>query len=263
MEGCCSFQVIVGGVCGYNPNDRTRNSEIVPLLSCKKDIDSHKSTYKFTGPEDEVELILCRAGKFSKSESLRTMTICRTKLGLGWSRGSSTRCRVPEEISGYRKGKGLWPKGERGLGKNEYEAILRKTNLFVDSDEVTFNLDNVRPILQTPQGPMRDAETPTTFYQPSESFTTPSGDNFGTITSREKLNLFLASRDISPSRHVMVTPWEEAAERTKRFHRRKTRQVVFAALEEIAPNSASNEDASDIDSTLLGILVECYQSAGH
>ena len=134
MEGCCSFKVIVGGVCGYNPKDRKRNSEIVPLLSCKKDIDSQKSTYKFTGPEDEVELILCRAGKFSKSESLRAMTICpnyRTKLGLGWSRGSSTRCRVPAEISGHGKGKGLWPKGERGLGKNESEAVLRKTGLFV------------------------------------------------------------------------------------------------------------------------------------
>ena len=70
----------------------------------------------------------------------------------------------------------------------------------------------------------------------------------------------------------MVTPWEEAAEKTKRFHRRKARQVVFAALEEIAPNSAkmlldclqsSNKDADDIDSTLLGVLVECYQNAGH
>lgn len=141
-----------------------------------------------------------------------------------------------------------------------------------DDDEVTFNPENVRPTLQTPQGPMRDAETPTSFYQPSECFTTSSGDNFETSTPREKLNLFLASRDISPIRHVMVTPWEEAAERTKRFHRRKARQVVFAALEEIAPNSAemllacvqsSNEDASDIDSTLLEVLVECYQNAGH
>lgn len=141
-----------------------------------------------------------------------------------------------------------------------------------DDDEVAFNPENVRPTLQTPQGPMRDAETPTSFYQPSECFTTPSGDNFETSTPREKLNLFLASRDISPIRHVMVTPWEEAAERTKRFHRRKARQVVFAALEEIAPNSAemllacvqsSNEDASDIDSTLLEVLVECYQNAGH
>ena len=33
------------------------DSEIVPLLSCDKDINRHKSLYKFTGPEDEVELI--------------------------------------------------------------------------------------------------------------------------------------------------------------------------------------------------------------
>lgn len=38
---------------------------------------------------------------------------------------------VPEEISGHGKGKGLWPKGERGFGDNESEAILRKTGLFV------------------------------------------------------------------------------------------------------------------------------------
>ena len=134
MEGCCSFKAIVGGVCGYNPKDRKRDAEIVPLLSCNKDIDSHKSTFQFTGPEDEVELILCRAAKFSKSESLRTMTICpkhRTKLGIGWSRGSSTRCRVPEEIYDHGKRKGPWPKGERGLGKRESEGVLRKTGLFV------------------------------------------------------------------------------------------------------------------------------------
>ena len=34
MEGCCSFEVIVGRVCCCNPKDRKRNSEIVPLLSC-------------------------------------------------------------------------------------------------------------------------------------------------------------------------------------------------------------------------------------
>ena len=36
----------------------------------------------------------------------------------------------------------------------------------------------------------------------------------------------------------MITPWEEAAERIKRFHTRKARKVVIAALEEIAPHSA-------------------------
>lgn len=140
-----------------------------------------------------------------------------------------------------------------------------------DDDEVTFNPQNVSPTLQTPQGPMRDAETPASFYQPSESFTTPSGDTFGTRSSREKVNLFLASRDISPIRHVMVTPWEEAAERTKRFHKCKARQVIFAALEEIVPNSvemlldclqSSDEDAGDIDLRCWGSLSNAIRTQG-
>ena len=40
-------------------------------------------------------------------------------------------CRVPEGISNHGKGKGTWPKGERLLGKEECEMILRKTGLVV------------------------------------------------------------------------------------------------------------------------------------
>ena len=101
MDVCCSFKALVGGVCGYNAKDRKRGTEIVPLMSCDKDINRHKSLYKFTGPENEVELTLCRAAMFTKSKSLSSMTICpnhRSKLGLGWYQGSSTRCRVPEEM---------------------------------------------------------------------------------------------------------------------------------------------------------------------
>ena len=65
----------------------------------------------------------------------------------------------------------------------------------------------------------------------------------------------------------MITPWEEGAERTKRFHTHKARKVVIAALEEIAPDSAemllnslqsSKEHERDIDFTLMGVPVECY-----
>ena len=59
-----------------------------------------------------------------------------------------------------------------------------------------------------------------------------------TINHAEKLNSFLTSRDISPIRYSMITPWDEAAERTKRFHTGKARHVVIAALEEIAPQCA-------------------------
>ena len=36
-------------------------TEIVPLLSCTKNIASHELAFKFTGPEDEIDLIFCRA----------------------------------------------------------------------------------------------------------------------------------------------------------------------------------------------------------
>ena len=53
MEGCCSFKVIVSGLRGYNTKYRRRKTEIVPLLSCNKDINNHKFTNKFTEPEDD------------------------------------------------------------------------------------------------------------------------------------------------------------------------------------------------------------------
>ncbi|RMX51573.1 hypothetical protein pdam_00017735 [Pocillopora damicornis] len=107
-----------------------------------------------------------------------------------------------------------------------------------DDDEVTFNLKQVAGISQTPQSLITHAETSPSIYQPSEGFTTPSGENNKPCSSsREKLNPFLTSRDISPIRYSMIMPWDEAAERTKRFHTGKARQVVIAALEEIAPQS--------------------------
>ena len=55
----------------------------------------HMSVLSFTGPEDEVDLILCRSGIFTRSEKGNAMTICplhRAKLGLGWTRGAIPRC---------------------------------------------------------------------------------------------------------------------------------------------------------------------------
>ena len=134
MEGCCSFKALVGGVCGSDAKDPKGGTEIVPLLSCDRDIRNHKSLNKFSGPKDEVELILCRAAKFKENDRLSSMTICpnhRGKLGIGWSRGSRPRCKVPDEISNHGKRRGVWPKGDRGLGKKESELILRRTGLFV------------------------------------------------------------------------------------------------------------------------------------
>ena len=90
--------------------------------------------------------------------------------------------------------------------------------------------------------------------------------------SKQKLNSFLASRDISPIRHRLTLPWEEASERTKRHHVRKAKQTVFAALDEIEPEcpeklfsaiKSTIEGDLKIDSALMEALVECYNNANH
>jgi hypothetical protein len=63
------------------------------------------------------------------------------------------------------------------------------------------------------------------------------------------------------------------ADRTKRHYLRKARQVIHATLEEIAPENSEEllravqerrmSGESDLDSTLLEVLVECYNNANH
>ena len=47
----------------------------------------------------------------AKAEKGNAMTICplhRAKLGLGWARGASTRCRIPTSLYNHEKKKGKW-----------------------------------------------------------------------------------------------------------------------------------------------------------
>ena len=104
MEAYCSFKTLANGPCG---DGKKSSSEIISLVSCTKSIDTHLSAYKFSGLVDELDLILCRVGKFSKPVRSSTMTICpnhRLNLGVSWSRGGNTRCRVPEAMLGHGKG---------------------------------------------------------------------------------------------------------------------------------------------------------------
>ena len=131
-------------------------------------------------------------------------------------------------------------------------------------------------VLQTPQIAPGNifTTTPFTLYQPPETSETPElQENSETETSsREKLNSFLATRDISPVRSSMKVAWNDASERTKRHYTRKARQVVFAALEEISPDSSDMlldvlkspwSANTNIDSTLMQALTECYNNASH
>ena len=142
LHTCCSQRSVVYGESSRNANHTMENCT-PRIILYTKNIASHKSAFKFTGPEDEIDLILCQPSMFTKNECLSIMEICpnhRAKLRLRWTRGSSTRCRVLERISNHGKGKGVRPKGERGLGKRESEVILRKTGSFVQvgSDKFYF-----------------------------------------------------------------------------------------------------------------------------
>lgn len=87
----------------------------------------------------------------------------------------------------------------------------------------------------------------------------------------EKLNAYLASRDISPVRHTLTVPWEEASERTKRYYVRKGREVVHTCLEEIVPGEANtlldclvkDKRNSTTDYSLVDALCECYHNSSH
>ena len=93
MDVKCSFSSLVGGSCSYDPRDRSRSTEVIPFLICKRDIAGHKSSLSITDVETEIELILGRVStSFSSELNLSELTICprhRSSLGIGWRRGSN------------------------------------------------------------------------------------------------------------------------------------------------------------------------------
>ena len=90
MEASCSLKFRVGSACSYDRRDRSKLFEVVPLVSCNKDVQGHKSAWCFAGVENESELILARAGIFYMSaKDMNALTICpfhRSELGTGWRR---------------------------------------------------------------------------------------------------------------------------------------------------------------------------------
>lgn len=91
---------------------------------------------------------------------------------------------------------------------------------------------------------------------------------------RDKLNEYLESRDVSPIRHSLSTPWNEASERTKRYYISKGRRVITTCLEELTPGQSDevldclaksrSKDMDDrLDCALLDALCECYENADH
>lgn len=143
---------------------------------------------------------------------------------------------------------------------------------FQEDDEVTFKTRTPSPAKTSPAN--TTTTTPYTSYTPSEHslLTETDYEDHTEPMSRELLNSFLAARDISPIRNQLTTPWDEASQRTKRRYTRKGKEVVLAALEEIAPErseklfrvlQSSEHEDENVDKSLMEALVECFNNASH
>ncbi|KAL9968537.1 hypothetical protein ACROYT_G020644 [Oculina patagonica] len=343
MNACCSFKSLVGGQCSFDCRDRKQSTEIVPLLSCTKNVAQHKSLFQFHDVESEIELILARAAMFNTPQNVEVMTVCpshRSSLGLGWTRGTE-RCRVPQDLSLHKMVRGKYPKAERGVNKTFSKLILKRTGHLVpvgsgmcrscreilssaseeeklsklaslaaknspplvDIDnkeeevvsqmkELTFReISTVTdqshftstPFTEARSSMFSQADTPFgSLYLPSdtESLDDTCQDRTPVDRSRSALNNFLASRDISPIRSSLRTPWDDVGERTKRYYVKKASEAVAASLEVIAgkdsdklwdklvSSKAMNQhfpstslETEKVDSVLLESLAECYNSA--
>lgn len=152
MDVRCSLKSIGGGNCGFNKWSRKQETVIIPLLACWKRFDGHSASFGFSGPKNEVDLILSQAAIFSPPVNIYSMTVCpshRTKLGLGWTRGSSTKCRAPSEMTNHSKSDRTWSKCDKGKGKTWFSNHI-KENRSVSSGWLRY----LRNISENPKGPV-------------------------------------------------------------------------------------------------------------
>ena len=137
MEEKCTFSKKVGGVCGLDK--RYKETNVVPLLSCKRNITEHTRGVGITEDIDtESELILARASTFVSLSDISTWQICPahpSNLGIGWKRGAKT-CRVPAVMSSHGERKRI---SDRGIRKSESKKILRYSGVFPTVGSGMFN----------------------------------------------------------------------------------------------------------------------------
>ena len=127
----CTISMLVGGECGPDPRSKNQSCQVVPLVSCNKNITCHKKLLKFSGCDTEIELILARSACFRTPVNIQEMTICplhRERLGIGWRR-SIRQCSVPVELSGHDGTAKQKP--ERGCTLFQSKLILQTTEKFV------------------------------------------------------------------------------------------------------------------------------------
>ena len=102
----CSFASVSRAYCGPSKKGRG-NSEIIPLLNCKKDVSYYLRSLRASGVRGrdvkldvtEIDLILNRAGMLVyEGETVNKMSICprrRNHLTVNWPGGKAIGCRYP------------------------------------------------------------------------------------------------------------------------------------------------------------------------
>ena len=70
MEISYLVKSFAGGTCGFS----YREDQVIPLRDCLKDISSHLRSCKFSDPENEVDLVLSRAGIFETPKDIDDFT---------------------------------------------------------------------------------------------------------------------------------------------------------------------------------------------
>jgi len=122
----------------------------------------------------------------------------------------------------------------------------------------------------------------TSSFLPSDTQDDSASRTLRDVSSKFQLNKFLVSRDISPVRSCLATPWNEAGDRSKRYYIKKASQAVAESLKVIVPNdpdllwqslvgsqtinkqlsvSSSHDAYIHKDDALLESLAECYNEA--
>ena len=71
-------------MCGFDTRDRKKEAQIIPLLACSKPISNHAASLGFSGPEDEVELILSRAAVFTQPANINSIIILSITSRKAW-----------------------------------------------------------------------------------------------------------------------------------------------------------------------------------
>lgn len=132
-SSACFFLAIVGGQCGFDTKDRTKSVELVPPISCNRDISRQKSAFSITGIENEADLILARGNIFAPPRNIESWTICprhRASLGVNWKR-SSAKCLIPVKLSMHDSNPVKKPKLELGLSKSGSLTVFKETGIFL------------------------------------------------------------------------------------------------------------------------------------